>query len=260
MNKSIILLILILVFIGLSATGEGPTPDTEKSRKDVFLKIKMHTDPYYTSGRAIPADDYIKQVWLHNDKLAVISTWKKIIVDKVKQIMYICNLKNKTYVEAKLPLILDNFLAENIIQYFSTRKLKGKWEVTGKNKKIGRWSCRTYNASLWAGSKDSPSFAVDAQYFYTNEVPFNITKFRELYLFVSRLENYRFQDTTFESMNALAGIQVGINSTVYTDSVNITTTEQLLEVSHKKADPSIYSLPDNYKKLDKLSYQDLINH
>jgi len=66
---------------------------------DVYVKTNVHTDPVTVMGQSQPAKDEVTEMWLGNNKMANVSADKYVIMDMTKNLMWIINQKDKSYVE-----------------------------------------------------------------------------------------------------------------------------------------------------------------
>ena len=65
---------------------------------DVYIKTNVHTDAFAMMGQNQPAKDEVMEQWVGNNQLVNKTGDKIMIMDMNKNLMYIVNPKDKSYV------------------------------------------------------------------------------------------------------------------------------------------------------------------
>ncbi|MCK4760960.1 MAG: hypothetical protein KAW12_02085 [Candidatus Aminicenantes bacterium] len=239
-----IILIFTLVFVTAAFLGA-----------DVYIKIKKHSDAVEIKGRKIPAQDEITEMWIGDNKLANISADQRIVIDLTKNVMYLIVPQSKTYIETGLPFDMANLLPEELTQGIAIPKAAVKVTPNGQTKQVGKWKCSGYdiNVDLVMGGVNMKTEA-----WVTQDVPFDWKLYsRELYPHLMKVAMARMaiDENGINEYKKIAGFQVAAKTTSSFRGIKIYMTNEVQELSEKKAPAGTYTAPSDYKKVARLSMQ-----
>ncbi len=219
---------------------------------DVYVKSKTHTDAFSMMGQSQPAQDETTEQWIGDDKFATITSVFSIIVDLKKNMFYWVNHENKTYVESPLPFEFENIIDPQTAQMIS-QMMKMTVTVTpnGQTKTIGQWKCTGYDVSI-----DMTMMPMKMSVWASTDVPLDIEKFMKLNTNVLKAM-MRLDDASVQEMMKVKGYWIATEMNAEIMGAKMHTTMEVVEISKKTPPASVYAIPADYTKKDKLSMQDL---
>jgi hypothetical protein len=218
---------------------------------DVYVKSKSHTDAFSVMGQNQPAKDETIEQWIGDDKFAFISPEMNSVVDMKKNVMYMINHKDKSYVEAALPLDFSKLLPPQMAQMAQMMKMTVTVTPNGQTKTIGQWKCSGYDANMQMAMM-SMKMAIWA----STDVPIDMEKFSKVYGNVLKAQ-MRLDDASMQEMMKVKGYQIATETTGEVMGAKMKTTTEVIEISKKSPDASVYTVPAGYAKKDTLSMQDM---
>ncbi|HUU38416.1 MAG TPA: DUF4412 domain-containing protein [Candidatus Desulfaltia sp.] len=239
MKKLSILLSLLLV---LSAFAGA----------DVYIKSKTHTDAFAVMGQSQPAKDETTEQWLGDEKFAAITPAITIIVDLKKNMLYWVNNGNKTYVESPLPFDFTKIIDAQMAQMMS-QMMKMTVTVTpnGQTKTIGQWKCSGYDVAL-----NMMMMPMNMSVWASTDVPFDVEQFMKLYTNVIKA-TMRLDDAAVQEMMKVKGYWIATDMNAEIMGAKMHSTTEVVEISKKTPDASVYTVPAGYTKKDKLSMEEM---
>ncbi len=219
---------------------------------DIYIKTKTHTDAFSVMGQSQPAKDETTEQWFGDDKFALISAEMASIVDLKKNVMYLINPKEKTYVETPLPLDIMKLFPPEMAQMMS-QMMKMTVTVTpnGQTKTIGQWNCSGYDVSI-----QMMMMPMKMTVWATTDVPFDLDKFAKMYVNVLKAQ-MRLDDAAVEEMMKVKGYWIATETTGEVMGAKMRSTTEVIEIAKKTPDASVYSVPAGYTKQDTLSMKDM---
>jgi len=212
---------------------------------DVYIKTKMHTDPMMGQ----PAKDEIMEQWVGNNQLANKTGDRVMIMDMNRKLMLIISMKDKTYVEATLPLDMTKLLPKEAAQMMSMFKVTVKVAANGQTKKINKWNCTGYDVDM------TVMMPMKMKVWATTEVPFDWKMFSNMYANVSKMQF--MDDAAISEFMKINGYQIASEMTMDMMGTQIKVTSQVEEITQKPAPAGIYSVPAGFTKKPTLSMEDM---
>jgi hypothetical protein len=219
---------------------------------DVYIKSKTHTDAFAMMGQSQPAKDETTEQWLGDGKFATIMPAFSIIVDTKKNMLYWINNQSKSYVESPLPFDFTKLVDAQTAQMI-TQMMEMTVTVTpnGQTKTIGQWKCTGYDVSL-----NMKMMPMKMSVWASTDVPFDVDQFMKLYTNVIKA-TMRLDDAGVQELMKVKGYWIATEINAEIMGTKMHTTSEVIEISKKTPPASIYSVPADYTKKDKLSMQDM---
>ena len=219
---------------------------------DIYIKSKSHIDAFSAMGQNQPAKDETVEQWIGDDQFALISPEMNSIVDLKKNVMYLITHKDKTYIEAQLPLDLTKLLPAEMAQMMSQMmKMTVNVTPTGQTKTIGQWKCSGYDASI-----QMMMMPMKMSVWASTDVPIDMEKFSKIYGNVIKV-TMQLDDAGMKEMMKIKGYWIATEMTREIMGAKMKTTTEVIEINKKSPDASVYTVPAGYTKKDKLSMQDM---
>jgi hypothetical protein len=215
---------------------------------DVYIKSKTHTDAFSVMGQNQPAKDETTEQWFGDDKFAFSSGEMSSIVDLKKNVMYLINPNEKTYVEAPLPLDMTKLFPPEMAQMM-TQMMKMTVTVTpnGQTKTIGQWNCSGYDVSI-----QMMMMPMKIAVWASTDVPIDMAKFVKIYSNILKAQMH-LDDAAVQEMMKIKGFWIAQETTGEVMGAKMRNTSEVIEISKKTPDASVYAVPAGYTKQDKLS-------
>jgi hypothetical protein len=213
---------------------------------DFYIKSSEHTDAFANQ----PAQDMVLEKWLGNNQLFIKIGDKIIIMDMKKNVMFIVNSAEKSYIETALPLDISKLLPKEIVPMLALLKMTAKVTPNGQTQKVSKWDCTGYDLEM---SMMMGQFQIKV--WATTDVPFDWKLFAKMYANVFKI--FSMDDASIAEYQKIKGFQVAEERTMNMRGNSIKTTTQVLEITKKDAPAGLYEVPPGFSKKDMLSMQDL---
>lgn len=218
---------------------------------DVYIKSKSHTDAFSVMGQNQPAKDETIEQWIGDDQFAMISSEMNSIVDLKKNVMYLINHQDKSYVEAQLPLDFSKLLPAEMAQMAQMMKMTVTVTPNGQTKTIGQWKCTGYDASI-----QMMMMPMKMTIWASTDVPIDMEKFSKIYGNVLKAQ-MRLDDAAMQEIQKIKGYWIATEMSGDIMGAKMRSTTEVIEITKKSPDPSVYKVPAGYTKKDKLSMRDM---
>ncbi len=217
---------------------------------DVYIKTNVHTDAFAMMGQNQPAKDEVMEQWVGNNQLANKTGDKIMIMDMSKNLMFIINPKDKSYVQTTLPLDMTKLVPKEAASMMAMMKVTVKVTPNGQTKKIGKWNCMGYDMDM-----NMMMMQMKMTVWATTEVPFDWKLFAKMYANVSKMQF--MDDAAIAEIMKINGYQVASEMNMDMMGSKLKVTTQVEEITQKPAPAGIYAVPAGYTKKDTLSLQDM---
>lgn len=238
MKKILIVLSLLLVLASFATA-------------DIYIKSKMHSDAFAMMGQNRPAKDEIMEQWFNDNQFAFFTPEFSMVVDLKKNVLDWILPPQKTYVESALPFDFTRIVDPQIAQMMSQMKATVTVTPNGQTKTIGQWACSGYDVTV-----NIMMMPMKIAVWATTDVPFDLAKFMNLYSNVLKAM-YRVDDAAIQEMLKIKGYWISSEVSMDAMGTKIHSTTDVVEISKKTPDASVYSVPAGFAKKDKLSMQDM---
>jgi opacity protein-like surface antigen len=237
MKKILFAVFLVLVFSVLLSA-------------DIYIKSNIHTDAFTMMGKNQPAKDEITEQWIGNNQMANITGDKVMIMDMNRNLMFIVNPKEKSYVETTLPLDMSKLIPKEMAPMMGMMKLTVKVTPNGQTQKINKWNCSGYDVDMGMSMMQ-----MKMKVWATTDVPFDWKAFAKMYANISKMSF--MDDAAIAEFMKITGHQVASEMTMNMMGANMKVSTQVMEITSKPAPAGIYTVPANFSKKENLSLQDL---
>lgn len=219
---------------------------------DIYVKSKTHTDAFEMMGQSQPAKDEVSEQWIGDDKFAALTPGQSFIIDLKKNVMYMVNHENKTYVEATLPLDFSKLLPPEMAQMASSMmKMTVSVNPTGQTKQIGEWNCTGYEATI-----TMMMMPLKMTVWASEDVPVDYAQFSKMFANVLKAQ-MQLDEAAIKEMMKIKGYWIASETSGEIMGAKMRTTTEVLEIAKKSPPASVYAVPAGYTKQDTLTMQDL---
>jgi hypothetical protein len=217
---------------------------------DIYIKSNVHTDAFAMMGKDQPAKDEMTEQWIGNNQMANMTGDKVMIMDMVKNVMFIVNPKEKSYVETTLPLDMTKLIPKDLAPMMAMMKLTVKVTPNGQTQKINKWNCSGYDVDM-----SMSMMSMKMKVWATTDVPFDWKVFAKMYANIAKTQF--MDDNAVAEFMKINGFQVASEMTMNVMGANMKVTSQVSEITKKDAPAGVYTVPVGFTKKDNLSLQDL---
>jgi hypothetical protein len=221
---------------------------------DIYIKSNTHTDAMQMMGQATPASDSVSELWIGDNTLAMVSSNSTSIVDLGKNMFYMINTKNKSYVETPLPLDFAKLLPPQMASMASMMIMSATVVPTSETKKVGTWNCKGYDMTMTV-----MGMPMKSRIWATTDVPFDTAKFAEKFMPAMTKGMMRLDDNSVKEMMKIKGYQVASEMSAEMMGAKIHSTSEVLEITTKGAPAGIYSVPAGFTKKANLDMSEVQN-
>lgn len=222
---------------------------------DSRIILKSHTDAYYYGGINNPATDSISEIWIGKNKMAYITSNRKIVVDTDKKSVFLIYKNNKIFAETTLPVNLSSLVPENIAIYLQGIKSLGTVKKTGKNKKINNYECTAYEINSYINYQGEKVNESDTIVWIAGQVSFDIKKYNELNNELRKIRNYN--DKLISDMEKMEGFPMMSETYFYPKGFSVRSISEVASITEEEPPTGCYSVPGGFNKKKKLSVRDL---
>jgi len=234
MKKIISLLVVLLFSCALAAA-------------DIHIRTKSHTDAFTVMGQSQPEKNEITEQWIGEDKFASHSQDQSIIIDTKKNLLYLVDHKDKSYLETSLPLDLSKLLPPEMAQMTAMMKMSVTVKPLGQTKTVGSWQCSGYEVAI-----SMMMMSLKMTVWASTDVPFNVDQFLDKFYSPVLKLMMRIDDASLAEMRKIKGYWIAYEQTGEVMGAKIRSTGEVIEIKKETAPASVYSLPTGYQKTDKL--------
>jgi len=214
---------------------------------DIHIKTKTHTDAVIVMGQSQPERNEVIETWIGQDRYANHASDTSMIIDLKKNLLYFLDHKEKTYVEASLPLDLSKLLPPEMAQMMSMMQMSVSVNPTGQTKTIGSWKCQGYEVSL-----SMMMMPMKMTVWATTDVPFDANQVMEKFQAPLLKLQMRLDDNSLAEFFKIKGYWISSEVTGEIMGAKIHSTSEVIEISKATPPPTAYSIPADYKKTERL--------
>ena len=221
-------------------------------KAEIYIKTKSYTSAFEIMGEKKPEKVAYSEQWIADTRMVHTRAQQTVIIDLDKKVVDIIYHESKSYVEALLPLEMKKLLPTEMLAMMSMWKVNAKTTPSGETKKIKDWNCKGYNVEIAMGM-----MSMKIKTWATTDVPVDWKDFSTKF-YPTLLQAVMGQSMDEETLNqylAIDGFQVFSDIAVNVMNQEIKSTREVVEIADKPAPPGIFSVPDGYKKQDKIIIQ-----
>ena len=217
---------------------------------DIYVKSKMHQGAYSMMGQNQPAEDSISEQWIGKDQVAMIQEKTGFIVDLKKNVMFMINHAEKTYVESALPLDMSKlFPPEMAAMLKGMMKMSVSVTPGGQTKTIGQWKCQNYSVDI------TMMMPIKMTVWATTDVPFDLNAYVDKMQVNLLAAQFQLDEKAIAEMKKIRGFWIASETVVDMMGSKMRSTSEVVEIAEKNPPAGVYSVPAGYAKKDFISMQ-----
>jgi opacity protein-like surface antigen len=219
---------------------------------DVFVKIKTHSDPIAAGGQAQPARDAVAEQWYGPGKTAQSGGDGGFIVDLEKNMAYMVNHRDKSYVPMPLPIDITKVLPPEVAQMAPRMQMTATVTPTSETRTIGSWPCTGYDVSLTV-----MGMPMAMRVWASTAVPAALLDSASKVTPVFLQGQMPLTDESVKVFAKIRGFQVATELTADVMGARMRTTTEVVEIVETPAPAGTFAPPAGYAQKATLSLQDL---
>jgi len=179
----------------------------------------------------------------------------KIILDMNRNMMFIINRQDSSYVECNLPFEWSKVVSEDLVGMLKVFERKGSVIKTGNKMKIGTWDCHEYAVNSYFIYEGSKFNETDSKIWASTDLLVDQETFSQMITIMHRFANY---DSSFiEQLNMIDGYQVNLESLFYPKGFSVASNQKVIEVIQTNPPSGMYEVPEGYLKKENLTLEEL---
>ena len=217
---------------------------------DVLVKIKTHSDAIAVGGQSQPARDGMAEQWYGPGKTAQSSGDSGFIVDLDKNMAYMVNHRDKSYVPLPLPMDITKVLPPEVAPMAARMQMSATVTPSSDTKTIGAWPCTAYDVTLTV-----MGMPMTMRVWASTDVPAALLDYASRVTPVFLQGQMRLTDESVKEFAKIKGFQVATELTA--GMIGARTTTEVVEIVEKAAPPGTFAPPAGYTQKATLSIQDL---
>jgi hypothetical protein len=219
---------------------------------DVLVKIKTHSDPIAVAGQSQPARDSVAEQWYGSGRTAQSSGDSGLIVDLEKNMAYIINHRDKTYVPMPMPMDITKVLPPEVAAMAPMIQMSATVAPTSETKTIGAWQCAGYDATLTV-----MGMPMKLRVWASADVPAVLLEYAAKVTPAFLQGQMRLTDESVKEFAKIKGFQVATELNADVMGARMHTTTEVIEIVERPAPAGTFEPPAGYTKKATLSMQDL---
>jgi hypothetical protein len=219
---------------------------------DVFVKIKTHSDAIAAAGQSQPARDAFAEQWYGPGKTAQTSGDGGLIVDLDKNLAYMVNHRDKSYVPMPLPMDIAKILPPEVAPMASRMQMTATVTPSSDTRTIGSWPCTAYDVALTV-----MGMPMTMRVWASTEVPASLLEYAAKVTPVFLQGQMRLTDESVKEFAKIKGFQVATELTADMMGARVRTTTEVVEIAERPAPAGTFAPPAGYAQKATLSMQDL---
>ncbi|HPR62962.1 MAG TPA: hypothetical protein PK014_01975 [Thermoanaerobaculia bacterium] len=222
----------------------------QESVSDVYIRHVFYKIAG-TGERTVDVDPS-SEMWIGADKIRYSTPGWTLILHRNEQKIFFLNMKEKTYVEASLPLDTAHILSDDIIRTMGKYPTTGEVTDLGKTREILGKTCDGYRIRSWVESSGKSFQEKEYIVWAMRDGGFDMSLHDQLLRNLRKI--YSRTDQFQEELSKIRGFQLGLEST----ETRYPRWEELaVELTRKRPPAGIYDVPKDFTKKKTIDLDDL---
>ena len=219
---------------------------------DVLVKIKTHSDAIAVGGQSQPARDAVAEQWYAPGKTAQSSGDGGFIVDLDKNMAFMINHRDKSYVALPLPIDIVKVLPPEVAQQAAMMQMTATVAPSPETRTIGSWPCTAWDVSL-----TMMGMPMTLRVWTSTAVPAALLEHSAKVTPAFIQGQMRLTGESVKEFQKITGFQVATEMTADVMGARMRTTTEVIDIVEKPAPAGTFEPPAGYTQKATLSMQDL---
>ncbi|MGB9893574.1 MAG: hypothetical protein ACPLRA_04110 [Candidatus Saccharicenans sp.] len=234
------LLILLSFYLNLSA--------------DFYLKSLTRTDPINAFNQSLPAQEIISEQWIGND-FYYVNTGQgfSYLYDLKKNLIYLIAPRTKSYLEIRPPVNFSSLLPPDLTPMAQAlEQMTISVTPTGQSKIINNLTCQGYHLKM-----TMMMYPIEMTIWASEELPEKLKNFLDkVWPEIIKLE-LKASGRAAAELVKVKGLWMAYETRAQMMGIEITSRTEVVEFGQKVPAKDTYSLPQGYRKKDRLEMEDI---
>ncbi len=221
---------------------------------DVYIKTLTRVDPINAMGQSIPARESVSEQWISDDFYFVASgEGLAYLFDLRKNVIYLIAHRTKSYLEIRPPVEYASLLPPELAPMAQAlEQMTISVEPSGETKIINNIKCQGYRLEM-----TMMMYPVEITIWASEELPVNLNKFLEkVWPEFMKLE-LRASGQAAAEISKVRGLWVSQESKAQIMGMEVKSRSEVVEITRRTPPRGIYTLPQGYRKKDRLEMADI---
>jgi hypothetical protein len=219
---------------------------------DVLVRIKTHSDAIAVGGQSQPARDAVTEQWYGPGKTAQTSGDGGLIVDLGKNMAYMVNNRDKSYVPIPMPMDITKILPPEVAAMAPKMQMTATVAATAETRTIGSWKCQGYDVTLTV-----MGMPMTMRVWASTDVPAALLDYSAKVTPAFLQGQMRLTDESVKEFAKIKGFQIATELNADVMGARMHTTTEVVEIVEKPAPAGTFEPPEGYTQKATLSLQDL---
>ena len=242
MKRMFYVLGLLLVCVGVA-------------RADIYIREVVQVRSWFLGIVPLGKETFVNETWIGPGRISSREGSRTIIVNLADSTLWFLNLRAGTYLEARLPLVLDAFLSDEVKQIYQTRQTTGTVEETGRTRNVLDKTCQEYVVTFWDINGDSRTKPRPLRVWASQEVDVDYEVF---YTFLENLRLiYNRDETVREELRKIRGIQLRTQIANRKSGWVRKLVAEVVEITDMEPPATTYGIPPDFTRKDRFQIDDL---
>jgi len=221
---------------------------------DVYIKTVTRVDPIEAMGQSIPARESVSEQWISDD-FYYLETGEGFayLFDSRQDIIYLIAHRTKSYLEIKPPVDYASLLPPELAPMAQAlEQMTISVEPTGETRVINNIQCQGYRMEM-----TMMMYPVEITIWASEELPVNLKKFLEkIWPEFIKLE-LKASSQAVSELSKIRGLWISQESRAQMMGTEVRSRAEVVEIAKKTRPKDIYTLPQGYRKKDRLEMEDI---
>jgi hypothetical protein len=219
---------------------------------DIFVKVKTHSDAMQAPGRTQPARDDVSEQWYSATRAAQNGRENGFIVDLDKQMAYMVNHGDKSYVELPMPIDLVKVLPPELQAIAPMMQTSATVNAADETRQIGPYKCTAFDVAMTVAGGQ-----LKMRVWASMDVPGDLAAISAKMLPAFIKGTMPMSDASVKEFEKIRGFQIATETTGDIMGAKPHTTTEVVEIAERSAPAGTFEPPAGYTKKTVLSMQDL---
>ena len=219
---------------------------------DVLVKIKTHSDPISVGGQTQPGRDAVADQWYAPGKTAQSSGDSGFIVDLDKNMAYMINHRDKSYVALPLPIDIVKVLPPEVAQQAAMMQMTATVAPTSETRTVLSLPCTGWDVAL-----TMMGMPMKMRVWTSTGVPAALLAHSAKVTPAFIQGQMRLTGESVKEFAKITGFQLATEMTADVMGARMRTTTEVIEIVEKPAPAGTFEPPAGYAQKTTLSMQDL---
>jgi beta-lactamase regulating signal transducer with metallopeptidase domain len=252
----LVFLIMVPLVLPMAAVDpEAASDAAARSVTDLSLREETRWERYFLVFRTDSEVRSVSELWLGDGRAALLDDDHHLILDRHRNTFTWINPRDRTFVEARLPLDTAGLLSDELKRERGEGTFRTRVEPNGETRDVHGYPCDGYVVTQWEDREGTRHHHFTATVWATKEVEGDVTLAEQLLDHRRRLQPR--DRRSIEELNKIRGVQVLLE---FEGPGRFLVSERMIaedvEIALKKPPRNVYEVPADYARKEQLTPAD----